>query len=342
MASIKARGAQRGKVRSRAHQPRPTESKGAGRASVTHCVNPRNIQRPKLLLVDDRPANLLALEAVLGDSEYDLIKAHSGVEALTLLDQNPDVALILLDVQMPGMDGFEVTKRIKDNPAHREIPIIFITAIHREDPFVLRGYQAGAMDYFSKPFDPEVLKMKVAVYASFRLRAQLLQAREKQISESEELLRTGRKLSAALESLPVGVIMADVGARVCQTNDEVLKILHPVEEAASDCYGEFLAWWERDGHLLKKSDGPLMRALTEGRASRNEIVNLHCMDGSTKTILVSASPLRGLDRHVRGAVLVLQDMTVRREIAADIERRIVHFVSLGVELEEATPPTARK
>ncbi len=302
----------------------------------------RSIQPPKLLLVDDRPANLLALEAVLGDSNYVLLKAHSGAEALDVLSRHPDVALILLDVQMPGMDGFEVTKRIKEHSAFQEIPIIFITAIHNEDPFVRRGYQAGAMDYFSKPFDPEILKMKVAIYASFRHRAQLLAAREKQVSESEELLRTGRKLAAALESLTVGVIMADIGGRICQINDEVLRILQPVEQAGVDYYGDFLVWWERDGHLLKAPGGPLQRALKEGRASHNQLVNFVCLDGSAKAILVSASPLRGLDRRVLGAVLVLQDTTVRREIEADLEKRIVDFVSLGVELEEGTPSNGRE
>jgi len=300
-------------------------------------MKPRSVQPPKLLLVDDRPENLLALEAVLGDSGYLLLKAHSGAEALTLLGQHPDVALILLDVQMPGMDGFEVTKRIKNNPAYREIPVIFITAIHREDPFVLRGYRAGAVDYFSKPFDPEILKMKVEIYASFRQRAHLLQEREKQASESEELLRAGRRLSTALESLPVGVIIADVAARVFQTNDEVLRILKPGEQDGADSHGEFLTWWEREGHWLKAADGPLLRALTEGRASHNEIVNLRCVDGSAKTGLASASPLRKLDRHIIGAVVVLQDVTVRREIEAEIEKRIVHLVSLDGELEESAP-----
>lgn len=292
-----------------------------------------HIPPPKLLLVDDRPANLLALEAVLGDTNYQLLKAHSGPEALTVLKQHRDTALILLDVQMPGMDGFEASRRIKSIPEFQEIPIIFITAIHTEDPFIRQGYEAGAIDYFSKPFDPEILKLKVGIYASFRQRVNRLKEREQQLNESEELLRAGRKLSAILESLPVGVIMADVEGRVCQTNDEVLKILKSLDQTKTDSYGEFLAWWQRDGHLLKDARGPLMRAL-QGLASHNEIALIKCLDGTSKSVFISASPLRALDRHIMGVVVVIQDVTAHREIEADIEKRIVNLISLGVEFEE--------
>ena len=296
-------------------------------------MNARSVL-PKLLLVDDRPANLLALEAVLGEADYRLLKAGSGAEALAVLHEHPDIALILLDVQMPVMDGFEVSRRIKEDPELREIPIIFVTAIHTEDPFIRQGYQAGAVDYFSKPFDPEILKLKVGIYASFRQKATLLKEKERQLQESEELLRAGRKLSAILESLPVGVIIADHEGRVCQMNDEVLNILKYRSQPGDDAYGEFIQWWERDGHLLKSAQGPLMRAM-QGLASHNEVIRIRCLDGSQKSAFASASPLRAMDRHIIGAVVVLQDVTTRREIQADFERRVVHLVSLGVEFEEA-------
>src|SRR4051812_46592216 len=121
----------------------------------------KNSTTVKVLAVDDKPANLLALEAVLDDALYTLLQATSGPDALTILRDHPDIALILLDVQMPGMDGFEVARRIKKMAGYEEIPVIFITAICTEDPFVREGYQAGAVDYFSKPFDPDVLRRKV-------------------------------------------------------------------------------------------------------------------------------------------------------------------------------------
>ena len=116
----------------------------------------------KILMVDDTPANLLALEAVLDGPEYDLIRAYSGTEAMATLQEHPDVDLILLDVQMPIMDGFETARRIKNDPDYSAIPIIFITAVYTEESFVVEGLTAGAVDYFTKPFDPKVLKLKVS------------------------------------------------------------------------------------------------------------------------------------------------------------------------------------
>ena len=98
--------------------------------------------KPKLLLVDDKPANLLALEAVLGDTEYELVRAASGPEALDLVARL-ELALVLLDVQMPDMDGFETARRMKALPAAADVPIIFITAIYSEDPYVRKGYESG-------------------------------------------------------------------------------------------------------------------------------------------------------------------------------------------------------
>lgn len=299
-------------------------------------------EKTKLLLVDDRPENLLALEAVLGDPAYELVLAHSGTEALAKLQEHPDVALILLDVQMPGMDGLEVARRVKQRPELSDIPIIFITAIYTEDPFVKRGYDAGGVDYFSKPFDPEILRLKVGIYSAFRQKAILLREKERQLAESEELLRAGRKLSAVLESLTVGVIIADVNGRICQTNEEVSKLLKSVEPTENDCYGECLGWWDREGQLLKERGGPLMRALSSGQTSHNEIIRIQCLDHTTKSVFTSASPLRGLDGHIVGAVVVLQDVTAQRAIEEDIEKRIVRLVSVGVELEETMhTPEAR-
>jgi CheY-like chemotaxis protein len=296
----------------------------------------------KLLIVDDKPANLLALEAVLDTPEYKIIRAQSGAGALEQLRAHPDVALILLDVQMPGMDGMETARRIKLMSGYQDIPIIFITAIFTEDPFVKKGYEAGAVDYFSKPFDPEILRLKVGIYSAFRQKATFLRDKERQLRESEELLRTGRKLSAILESLNVGVIITDAQGRVCQTNDAVLKILKSVDQVQTDSYGEFLAWWDRDGQLLKGREGPLMRTLLKGDASHNEVLQLKCLDHTTKSVFASTSPLRGLDGHIVGAVLVMQDVTAHREIEEDIEKRIVSLVNLGVEFEESAGAAVRR
>src|SRR5437588_541416 len=110
----------------------------------------------KILLVDDRSENLLALDAVLSRPDYRLIKARSGEEALKQLLKN-DFAVILLDVQMPGMDGYETAAMIRQRARSRATPIIFVTAVYGEARHIGRGYEAGAVDYIIKPFEPAIM-----------------------------------------------------------------------------------------------------------------------------------------------------------------------------------------
>jgi CheY-like chemotaxis protein len=137
---------------------------------------------PKILIVDDRPENLLALEAILQGLGHELVKAHSGEEALKRL-LTDDFALILLDVQMPGMDGFETATHIKQRERTRDVPIVFLTAIDGEAHQAFRGYAAGAVDYLSKPFDPWVLRAKVGVFI------ELFERRRELADQADELRR---------------------------------------------------------------------------------------------------------------------------------------------------------
>jgi two-component system sensor histidine kinase/response regulator len=119
--------------------------------------------KPKVLLVDDVEANLVALEGLLGNLHCDLVRSTSGNQALRLLLQQ-EFAVMLLDVQMPGMDGYEVAYFVHDNPATREVPIIFVTALPETKENVLRGYESGAFDLLFKPIDPYILRSKVQIF----------------------------------------------------------------------------------------------------------------------------------------------------------------------------------
>jgi CheY-like chemotaxis protein len=130
-------------------------------------------QKVNILLVDDQPKNLLALSAILDSPDLNLVKALSGMEALRCL-LNQDFAVILLDVQMPGMDGFETATLIRQRERSQHTPIIFITALNRDDTHVERGYSLGAVDYLLKPFAPEILKSKVTVFVDLFKKTQLL------------------------------------------------------------------------------------------------------------------------------------------------------------------------
>jgi PAS domain S-box-containing protein len=289
-------------------------------------------RKPTVLVVDDKRSNLIAFEALLGD-EYQVLFAQSGAQAIATLMKQSDIDVILLDVQMPAMDGFETAAAIKKIETARDIPIIFVTAVYNEDPHIKKGYAVGGIDYFGKPFDPDILKTKLRIYASFRNREAIIRQRELHLRESEELLRVGRKLSSLLESLTVGVLIADSEGRICQSTEEVSRIFKSTDLLANDSYGEILGWWDGDGSMLKREHGALARALA-GHHSHSEPLEIKCFDGSTKDILISASPLRGLDNRLVGAVVLLQDMTEPRQIEEALEHRVTRLINLGVELEE--------
>jgi CheY-like chemotaxis protein len=177
-------------------------------------------QKAKILIVDDRPENLIALEAILSSLDQELICVNSGAAALRAL-LSDEFAVILLDVVMPGMDGFETAASIKNRLRTRDVPIIFLTAAGAEPDYASRGYAAGAVDYIVKPFDPGVLRAKVAVFVdlyvkNLRLREQasLLRQQAESAADGERggssglLAELSRRLSAVevtaadLASLP--------------------------------------------------------------------------------------------------------------------------------------------
>jgi two-component system, sensor histidine kinase len=140
-----------------------------------------------ILLVDDRPDGLLALEALLSENKnYNLVQAQSGFEAIRLVGQY-DFAVILLDVQMPQMDGFETAQKIRANPNFSKIPIIFVTAINKDDRYIYRGYESGAVDYLFKPFDPMILLSKVSVFADLHIQKRQLRVQAEELARQEAL-----------------------------------------------------------------------------------------------------------------------------------------------------------
>jgi CheY-like chemotaxis protein len=138
--------------------------------------------KARILLVDDRAENIVALEAILSSLNQTLVPARSGDAALKALLRD-EFAVILLDVLMPGMDGFETAAHIKRRPRTRDVPIIFLTALNSEPDFAFRSYSAGAVDYIAKPFDPWVLRAKVSVFVD-------LYMKNRQLSEQAALLRS--------------------------------------------------------------------------------------------------------------------------------------------------------
>jgi PAS domain S-box-containing protein len=153
----------------------------------------------RILMVDDHPPNLVALEAILHPLGQELVKAGSGEEALRELLES-DFALILMDVQMPGLDGLTTAKLIKERERNRHIPIIFLTAIAKDPSYIFRGYREGAVDYMLKPFDPEILRAKASVFVDLWRKGELLR-RHQALLRAQELIALERKGELRFRSL---------------------------------------------------------------------------------------------------------------------------------------------
>ena len=176
-------------------------------------------ERAKILLVDDHDENLLALEAVLSSLDQVLVSVSSGEKALRALLKD-EFALILLDAQMPGMDGFETAAQIKSRPRTRDIPIIFLTAVDADHRNAYRGYAAGGADYLSKPFDPWVLRAKVQVFV--------------------DLWKAGRRLDTQASLLRGGVgrteqgvdVLGELDRRLSDLEESVQALAEPADDAS--------------------------------------------------------------------------------------------------------------
>jgi CheY-like chemotaxis protein/nitrogen-specific signal transduction histidine kinase len=186
----------------------------------------------RVLMVDDRADNLLALEAVLDPLGAELVRAGSGEEALRAL-LSVDFAVIILDVQMPGMDGFETAQLIKARDKTRNVPIIFLTAISGEAEHHLEGYRSGAVDYVYKPFSPEALRAKVAVFLELWRQGNLV---DRQRAALADQLREVERLNAELERSNAALerLASAAAAEIQQPLDNVAGLLDLLEARHGD------------------------------------------------------------------------------------------------------------
>ena len=182
-----------------------------------------------ILAVDDRPENLTALESVLDDMNVKIAKAASGEEALrTVLQQ--DFAVILLDVQMPGMDGFETAHLIRQRERSAHTPIIFLTAIERSDERAFQGYQSGTVDYIFKPFNPHILRAKVGVFVDlYQARRELAMLNEnlelKVRERTSELAASERNFRHLADSALVGIYRTSLKGEIHYVNATLAHML---------------------------------------------------------------------------------------------------------------------
>jgi len=250
----------------------------------------------KILLVDDRPENLLTLEAILEPLGQTLLYAKSGEDALRQLLRH-DIAVILLDVQMPGLDGFETASLIKQRERTTHVPIIFVTAISTDEEQVFRGYSAGAVDYVFKPFNPDVLRSKVSVFIELHEKNQQLRRQAEQLKEQElaEVRRESEERYRFLaESQPDQIWTAQPNGELDYVNQRALDYFDLP-------FGELVqSGWTQVTHPedLGRTLARWQASLDTGRPYENELRLRRAVDGAFRWHLTRAMPMTARDGSV--------------------------------------------
>jgi PAS domain S-box-containing protein len=274
-------------------------------------------EKVNILLVDDQPHNLLALESILEEMGENLVKADSGRAALrALLDR--EFAVILLDVQMPELDGFETAMLIRQRDKSRDTPIIFLTALSHSEENVFRGYELGAVDYIFKPFHAEVLRAKVGVFVELFRKSEAIKR------QAHELARLSRQNELILHAAAEGIFGVDlrgvttfvnpaaarmVGRRAHEVKgEEIHPLLHPSFPGVATCDVRNCA----------------LKAALQGDSTRDEIAETFFRaDGTSFPVELSASPMQSEEEQTIGSVITFRDVTEKRAaaLAAENERR---------------------
>lgn len=265
-----------------------------------------------VLLVDDHPENLLALEGILESLGHNLVKAISGTEALKCLLKQ-DFAVILLDVQMPDMDGFETATLIRQRKRSSHTPIIFLTAFSSSNNMVEKGYSLGAVDYLFKPIEPEILKCKVTAFIElFQKRAEVeqqaaeLAAMNAELKKSEELFRCLNSCS------PAGIFLTDIDGNCTYTNPHYQKIYGMTEaESLGDGWAKAIHPEDREQVL---SEWYSLSHVGKEYSSEFRIIT---SSGVERWVSVCSSVMHSDDNNIIGHVGTVNDITERKRSEAE-------------------------
>ncbi len=191
-------------------------------------------RRARILLVDDRPENLFALEEILAPLDQILVSVRTGEQAVKAVLAD-EYAVVLLDIMMPGMDGFETAAQIKRQVQGRDVPIIFLTAAISQPEQAFRGYSAGAVDYLAKPFDPWVLKSKVSVFVDLYLRRKEQTAERSRLEQLASGLGAVEETVALLLRLPAVIKDAEAAQTAAQLAGRVGRLRDALQALGDAC-----------------------------------------------------------------------------------------------------------
>lgn len=263
-----------------------------------------------LLIVDDYPENLISMRALLQRQDWHVMTAASGFEALNLLLEH-DVDLVLLDVQMPGMDGFEVARLMRGSQRTRLTPIIFLTANEQSQDAVIKGYASGAVDYLFKPFDPQILKPKVQALLEHQRNRRALQ----RLSHDLEVARAFN--ASVLDNAAEGILVLCEDGLIRFANPAISRLLNaPVKELEGK---EFLDYLQKP-HIPLWADSELLAGYKRGETLRLHDALLRTAPGQQVPVALSCAPLPA-EQHAM--VVTVLDMSVVRHLHQQLEFQAV-------------------
>ncbi|MBD2293346.1 response regulator [Anabaena sphaerica FACHB-251] len=261
-----------------------------------------------ILMVDDHSENLLALEAILQSLGHNLVKATSGAQALRCL-LTQDFAVILLDVQMPDIDGFETAALIRQRERSQYTPIIFLTAFSNSESMVFKGYSLGAVDYLFKPIDPEILKFKVAAFVElFEKTLEVKQQAAQLLTANAQLKRSEEQFRCLSACSPVGIFLTDIAGVCTYTNPRYQTILGITPE---ESLGE---GWLRSLHPQDREQvlADWLICIREGREYSHEFRILKPA-GIVRWVNFHSSPMLSEQGKIIGYVGTVEDISDRKQ-----------------------------
>jgi diguanylate cyclase (GGDEF)-like protein/PAS domain S-box-containing protein len=270
-----------------------------------------------LLVVDDYPENLVTMCAVLQRQDWVIVTASSGVEALGVLLER-EVDLVLLDVQMPGMDGFEVARLMRGSQRTRLTPIIFLTANEQSQDAVHRGYASGAVDYLFKPFDPNVLKPKVQALLEQQQNRRALQ----KISQELEAARAFN--ASVLDNIDEGILVVDEAGMISFANPAICRLLGASAETLS---GTSVIDYLIEPHVVDWAQSGFYRHYRSADIYRLHDAVLRTSDGHQLPVALSCAPL---PVEQKAMVFSILDMSVVRDLYQQLEQQAVTDALTGL------------
>ncbi|WP_341530714.1 response regulator [Nostoc sp. UHCC 0302] len=282
-----------------------------------------------ILLVDDKLENLLALEAILEKLGENLVRATSGEEALRCI-LHQDFAVILLDVQMPGIDGFETATLIRNRGRSRQTPIIFLTAFSTSDQMLFKGYSLGAVDYLLKPIDPNILTSKVIVFVELFKKTEAVKQQAAQlVAINAELRQSEERFRSLSTCSPVGIFETDTEGHCKYTNPRYQSICGlRATESLEKRWLESVHPEDREQAITTWSE-----YIRQGR-NYSEEFRFQTAHGSVRWVQVRSSPMLSGQGELLGYVGTLEDITERKQ-AEEVRAQVIREQTARQEAEAA-------